>query len=220
MCCESWRIASLIYTVQKHKIQQKLEALGIWGSAYLHQGTPYQCRDISSASSESVRDRHRNLINSPIANPWKLHVNPFGSFCAKLLTNKQKKRWKHNLLIGGNKETRMWANAQRDGRPTEHRWCPLFNATKFGSCPVLDCRAVTLPRRESRWNQLGCPKLPDRSQPLVGRSLPYCGEIWRTHCCLTIFFPIIDMCLICEDIARQSCTMVRRWRFLARFCVV
>jgi len=24
----------------------------------------------------------------------------------------------------------MWANAQRDGRPAEYRWCPLFNATK------------------------------------------------------------------------------------------
>jgi len=22
----------------------------------------------------------------------------------------------------------MWANAQRDGRPVEHRWRPLFNA--------------------------------------------------------------------------------------------
>jgi len=22
----------------------------------------------------------------------------------------------------------MWANAQRDGRPAEHRWHPLFNA--------------------------------------------------------------------------------------------
>jgi len=28
--------------------------------------------------------------------------------------------------------TRMWANAQRDGRPAEHRWRLLFNATKFG----------------------------------------------------------------------------------------
>jgi len=28
--------------------------------------------------------------------------------------------------------TRMWANAQGDGRPAEHRWCSLFNATKFG----------------------------------------------------------------------------------------
>jgi len=31
-----------------------------------------------------------------------------------------------------NKKTRMWANAQRDGRPAEYRWRPLFNAAKFG----------------------------------------------------------------------------------------
>jgi len=30
------------------------------------------------------------------------------------------------------KLTRMWANAQPDGRPAEHRWRPLFNAAKFG----------------------------------------------------------------------------------------
>jgi len=29
-------------------------------------------------------------------------------------------------------QTRMWANAQCDGRPAEHRWRPLFNAAKFG----------------------------------------------------------------------------------------
>jgi len=28
--------------------------------------------------------------------------------------------------------TRMWANAQRDGRPAEYRWRPLFNAANFG----------------------------------------------------------------------------------------
>jgi len=26
----------------------------------------------------------------------------------------------------------MWANAQRDGHPAEHRWRPLFNTAKFG----------------------------------------------------------------------------------------
>ena len=31
------------------------------------------------------------------------------------------------------------------------------------------------------------------------------------------FFPIVDMCLSCEDIAQQSCAMVPRWRFLATF---
>jgi len=37
-----------------------------------------------------------------------------------------------NDLTKKRRETRMWANAQRDGRPAEHRWRPLFNAAKFG----------------------------------------------------------------------------------------
>jgi len=48
--------------------------------------------------------------------------------------------------------TRMWANAQRDGRPVEYRWRPLFNAAKFGWHSLVECRAVTLRRRETRWN--------------------------------------------------------------------
>jgi len=32
----------------------------------------------------------------------------------------------------------MRANAQRDGRFAEYRWCPLFNAAKFGRRPLLD----------------------------------------------------------------------------------
>jgi len=74
--------------------------------------------------------------------------------------------------------TRMWANAQRDGRPAEYRWRPLFNAAKFGWRPLLQCRAVTLPRRETRWNLQWCHKLANRSQPL-GRSSPYYKNMWR-----------------------------------------
>ena len=36
------------------------------------------------------------------------------------------------LVITRTETTRMWANAQCDGRPAEHRWRPLFNAAKFG----------------------------------------------------------------------------------------
>jgi len=57
---------------------------------------------------------------------------------------------------------------QRDGRPAEHRWRPLFNAAKFGWRPLLECRAVTLPRYETHWNLLRCPKLRKRSHPLGG----------------------------------------------------
>jgi len=38
----------------------------------------------------------------------------------------------------------MWANAQRDRRPAEYRWRPLFNAAKFAWRPLLEYRAVTL----------------------------------------------------------------------------
>jgi len=111
----------------------------------------------------------------------------------------------------------MWANAQRDGRPAEYRWRPLFNAAKFGWHPTLECRAVMLPRRETHWNLQGCPKLANRSQPLVGLSSPYYEGMWRTYCCLTGFFPIVDTCLSCEDIARQICGMVPRWRLFGDF---
>jgi len=107
----------------------------------------------------------------------------------------------------------MWANAQRDGRPAEYRWCPLFNAAKFGWRALLECRAVTLPRRETRWKLQGCPKLANRSQPLVCRSSPYYQDMWRGYCCLTSFFPIVDTCFNSEDIDRQICAMVPKWRF-------
>jgi len=111
----------------------------------------------------------------------------------------------------------MWANAQRDGRPAEHRWCPLLQCRKVWLTPTTRCRAVTLPRRETSWNLQGCPKLVNRSQPLVCRSSPYCEDLWRRYWCLTSFFPIVDTCLSSEDIAQQSCAMVPRWRFLATF---
>jgi len=37
----------------------------------------------------------------------------------------------------------MWANAQRDGRPVEYRWRPLFNAAKFDWRPLLESRSPT-----------------------------------------------------------------------------
>jgi len=36
------------------------------------------------------------------------------------------------------------------------------------------CSTIMKPRREPRWNMLGCPKLANRSQPLMGQRSPYC----------------------------------------------
>jgi len=91
----------------------------------------------------------------------------------------------------------MWANAQRDGRPAEYRWCPVFNATKFGWSPLLECRAVTLPRHETHWSLQGCPKLANRSQLLVGQSSSYSEDMWGRHRCWTSFFRLS----ICASVA-------------------
>ena len=121
----------------------------------------------------------------------------------------------------------MWANAQRDGRLAEYRWRPLFNAAKFGWRPLPCSNAAKMP---NPLKFAGVPQTNETiivtvldelngSQSLVGRSSPYYGDMWRRYCCLTNFFPIVDrpVCLSCEDIARQSCAIVPRWRFLATF---
>jgi len=116
------------------------------------------------------------------------HIQPFGHNKPTLETDRtyiQTTVWWHraNRFTNGRpkRRTRMWANAQRDGRAADYRWRPLFNAAKFRWRRLLECRAVTLlrlPRRESRWIELGCPKLTKRCQPLVGRSSPYCKDMW------------------------------------------
>jgi len=49
-------------------------------------------------------------------------------YCAQLWSTTQ-----HRTVV-----TRMWTNAQRDGRPAKHKWRPLFNAVKFGRRSLLD----------------------------------------------------------------------------------
>ena len=114
----------------------------------------------------------------------------------------------------------MWANAQRDGRPAKYRWRPLFNVAKFGWCPLPECHAVTLPRHKTRWNLQGCPKLTNQSQPLVSRSSPYCRYMWRRYCCLTSYFPIVNICLSCKDTAQKVVRWCRDGDFLAIFCIL
>jgi len=110
----------------------------------------------------------------------------------------------------------MWANAQRDGRPVEYRWRPLFNAGKFGWHPLLECRAVTMPRRETRWNLHGCPKLENRSQPLVGRSSPYYEDVWRRYRCLTSFLRLSIHALAAKIQPDEGV----RWFQNGNFCVL
>jgi len=104
----------------------------------------------------------------------------------------------------------MWANAQRDGRRAEYRWRPLFNAAVW-----LWSNAAKIP------NPLKFAGVPQTNETISAASGPkftillwHVGEILLLN---KFFFPIVDACLSCEDIARQSCAMVHRWRFFASF---
>jgi len=53
---------------------------------------------------------------------------------------KRNNKMQHDMLVNQKmptnitdiSTTRMWANAQRDGRTAKYRWDPLFNAVNFG----------------------------------------------------------------------------------------
>jgi len=107
----------------------------------------------------------------------------------------------------------MWTNDQRDGRPAKY----ICSTSQFGWHPLLQCRAVTLPRRETRWNLQGCPKLANRSELLVSRKFTTLWEHVGRISLFNKFFPIVDKCLSCKDIVRQSCVMVPRWAIFGNF---
>jgi len=64
----------------------------------------------------------------------------------------------------------------------------------------------------------GVPQTPER---ISAASRPkftiLCGHVEEILLLNKFFFPIVDTCVSCEAIARQSCGMVRRWRFFASF---
>ena len=110
-----------------------------------------------------------------------------------------------------------WASAQRDGRPTKYRWRPLINAAMFRWRLVLECRAVTLPRRETRLKLAG---VPQTNETISSASTPKFTILWERVGEILLFnsfFPIVDTCLI---VRRYSPTklcdgaqMANFWRF-------
>jgi len=91
--------------------------------------------------------------------------------------------------VVGKKKTnyRMWANAQRDGRPVEYRWCRLTPTTR------VPCRNAAKTR-----NPLKCAGVPQTRQQISAASAPYCEDMWGRYCCLTSFFRLSIYALIAK----------------------
>ena len=96
---------------------------------------------------------------------------------------------------------------QCDGCPAEHRWHVL--------AALLPCSNAA-----KTWNLLKLAGVPQTTGPIWAVSGPMFTILWghlKDILLLNKFFPIVNTCLGCEDIARQSCVMVPRWRFLGFF---
>ena len=61
--------------------------------------------------------------------------------------------------------------------------------------------------------------VPQTKEKISAASGPKFTILWEHVDILLLnkFFSIVDTCVSCEDIARQSCATVPRWRFLATF---
>ena len=177
---------------------------GIW--SYVNYALGWR-RQISNSALPGKRSLQQYVcgVSVDLAHIFCTHVRNRISICA---VNHLRHRFSFT--------TRMWANAQRDGRPAEHRWHPLFNAAKFGWCPLLECRAVTQPRCETSWNLQGCPKLTKRSQPIERPKFTILRGHVEEILLLNRFFPIVDTCRSCEDKADKVvgwCPDGDFWRF-------
>jgi len=110
----------------------------------------------------------------------------------------------------------MWANAQPDGRHAEYRWRSLLNAAVWLT-PTTRVPCINAAKTR---NPLKLAGVPQTNETISAASRPKFTILWGhvdEILLLNKFFPIVDTCRSCEDIARQICAMVPRWRFLATF---
>ena len=84
-------------------------------------------------------------------------------------------------------------------------------------CSTPQCLCSNAAKTRKPLKFAGVPQTNETISAASGPEVHHIVMTWGRYCCLTSFFPIVDTCLSCENIARQSCAMVRRWRFFASF---
>jgi len=110
----------------------------------------------------------------------------------------------------------MWANAQRNIA------LPNIGGALCSTPQSLAAPTTRVPCSNAAKirNLLKFAGVPQTTGSISAASGPkftiLCGHVEEVLL-LNNFFQIVDMCLSCEDIARQSCTMVRKWRLFGDF---
>jgi len=106
--------------------------------------------------------------------------------------------------------------------------CPtLWPPCRIQVAPCVQCCKVCLmpttrvpcSNTAKTWNPLklaGVPQTPKLTSAASGLKFPILYEHVGEILLFNSFFLIVDPFFSCEDIARQSCVMVPRWRFFLR----
>jgi len=122
-------------------------------------------------------------------------------------------------------------------KPMLYRWTTqppnklvLITNRNFSRLSIHGLAAKIQPDKVVRWCQNGdflrpvfsaCPKLQNRSEPLVGRSSPDYKDMWRRHCCLTsLFFRLPIHALVAKIQPDKVVRWCRDGDFLRHFCVL
>ena len=116
--------------------------------------------------------------------------------------------------------TRMWANAQRDGRPAEYRWRPSVQRRKvWWLTPSRPTRVPCSNDAKTR-KPLKSDGVPQTNETISATSGPkftiLCGHV-EEILLLNNFFSIVDTRLSCE---RFSPTELCNGTQMATFCVI
>ena len=108
----------------------------------------------------------------------------------------------------------MWANAQLMAA-LPNIVAPSVQRRKVWLTPTT---SVPCSNAAKTRNPLKFARVAQTNEMISAGSGPKFTILWghvEEISMLNRFFLIVDTCLSCEDIARQSCGMVPRWRFLA-----
>jgi len=102
------------------------------------------------------------------------------------------------LLQVNPRETAMWANAQRDGRPAEYRWRRLFNAAVWRTPTTrAPCSSAAMTR-----NPLIVARVPQTNDTISAASGPkftmLYKDMWGRYCCLIFFFRLSMRALVAK----------------------
>jgi len=152
----------------------------------------------------------------PLLNAAKLGWRPLLE-CRAVTLPTERKTWAQS-------EFRTWQNSVTGQQPPKIYSAPAQETAKhrarFGWLSLGDVAAVTMPKRV---NPLKFAGVPQTNEPISAASGPKFTILWG-HVGEILLFdqfsPIVDKCLSCEDIARQTVWWCADGEFLAIFCVL